>query len=269
VLYVLDYRRFAVSGSAGVSWSPYLGRDSARRLVAKGVERARAAGPELRVSGEVRIGRPVGVLVAATNRAELMVLGTRGRGEVHDLVVGSLTASVAAHGRCPVVIVHRDGGVVAGPGHPVVVGVKGGPTCRAALAFAARCAAENSALLIVVRAWNTLLRDAWVGVDAQVLIDRDDLLAWERRRGREDLDAAVAWVGARFPELAVRASLVEAAPAAALLGAAEDPGLVVVGASGQGALASLTFGGVSHSVMHRATRPVAVVPDRMSLAAAG
>jgi nucleotide-binding universal stress UspA family protein len=261
VFYVIDYGRFTVAGGGGVgtSWATYLADEPAKLLVDKGVARAREAAPKVRVAGETKVGRPVGALVEASRTADLLVVGARGCNELCNLAVGSVAASMAAHSHCPVVIVRGDGNVHPGPAHPVVVGVDGSPASRAALDYAAGTAKDTSAPLIVMRAWNVLLRDPLVGVDARVLIDRDALLRWDRGAAQQILDAAVDRVRTQYPEVAVTPSLVEAAPAAAVLDAAADAGLIVVGTRAQGAVLSLLLGSVSHAVVHASSRPVAVV----------
>ena len=262
VFYVVDYGRFAVAGggSIGTSWMPHLADEPGKVLVDKGVDLARQAASQIQVTGEVKVGRPVGALVEASRTADLMVVGTRGFSELANLAVGSVAASMAAHARCPVVIVRGDGTVFPGPAHPVVVGVDGSPASQAALVYAASTAKDTAAPLVVVCAWNVLAEHAaWVGVDARVLIDRDDLLRAERKAAREILDAAAERVRMEYPQVSVTASLVEAAPAAALLSAGANAGLVVVGTRGHGSLMSFLLGSVSHAVVYASTRPVAVV----------
>jgi nucleotide-binding universal stress UspA family protein len=262
VLYVVDYGRFAVGGgnSGGVGWATYLADDSAKLLVDRGVERARQAAPDVQVSGEAKVGRPIGALVEASSAADLMVVGTRGHGELVDVALGSVAATVATHARCPVVIVRGGAAVMPDPAHPVVVGVDGSPASLAALVYAAETAENASAPLVVVCAWNDVARFAgWVSVDTRVVIDRDHLLDAERGSAREILQTAVDHIRTDYPEVDVTSELVEGAPAAALLAAGADAGLVVVGSQGHGALAGLLLGSVSHAILHRSTRPVAVV----------
>jgi nucleotide-binding universal stress UspA family protein len=267
VLYVVDYGRFVGGGgnSGGVGWAAYLADDSAKLLVDRGVERARQAAPDVQVSGEAKVGRPIGALVEASGAADLMVVGTRGHGELVDVALGSVAATVAAHARCPVVIVRGGAAVMPDPAHPVVVGVDGSPASLAALVYAAETAKNASAPLVVVCAWNDVARFAgWVSVDTRVVIDRDHLLDAERGSAGEILQTAVDRVRTDYPEVDVTSELVEGAPAPALLAAGADAGLVVIGSQGHGALAGLLLGSVSHAVLPRSTRPVAVVRRRIA-----
>lgn len=55
----------------------------------------------------VHQGSPVKVLLEASKNAELLVLGTRGRGGFVGMVMGSVSTSLAAHAACPVLIHHE------------------------------------------------------------------------------------------------------------------------------------------------------------------
>lgn len=140
----------------------------------------------------------------------------------------------------------------------------GSPSSQAALAYAARTAQDASAPLIVVTAWNFLLQNTWVGIDTQVVIDRDGLLQADRKAAQEVLDAAVERIRTEFSDVQVTGSLVDAAPAAALLDAGANAGLIVVGNRGHGPIMSFLLGSVSHAVVYAATRPVAVVRGEVS-----
>src|SRR5947209_18737307 len=99
VFYVIDYGRFVGGGSksGGVGWAAYLADEPAKLLVDQGVELARKAAPDVQVTGETKVGRPIGALFEASRTADLIVVGTRGYNELANLAVGSVAASMAAH----------------------------------------------------------------------------------------------------------------------------------------------------------------------------
>jgi nucleotide-binding universal stress UspA family protein len=69
-----------------------------------GVAAARAAGA-VSVSGTVHRGSAAEHLVAASKSADLVVVGSRGRGGFVGLLLGSVAQQVASHTACPVVVV--------------------------------------------------------------------------------------------------------------------------------------------------------------------
>ncbi len=267
VLSVVDYSGIGVGPAAlGYAW-PEAARESCREIIEKGSKRARALAPDVEVAGVTVAGAAAAVLIEASRTAELVVVGTRGHGALGTLVLGSVAASVAAHGRCPVVIVRGSGDVFPDPQRPVVVGVDGSPAAQAALALAASTAEQAGASLTVVCAWNALVESDWVGAYSRGMApESPDLRPGERQLAQAALDAAVSWVRAEHPAVAVTPVLAEGPPAQALVEAGADAGLVVVGTRGHGAFTSLLLGSVSHGVVHAATVPVAVVRGEMPAA---
>ena len=59
-------------------------------------------------------GSPSAVLIAAAKDADLLVVGSRGRGGFAELVLGSVSHQCAQHASCPIVIVREP---PAGTGH--------------------------------------------------------------------------------------------------------------------------------------------------------
>ena len=78
-------------------------------------------------------------------------------------------------------------------------------------------------------------------------------------RAKLELDQAVARIAERHPSVPIDGRLVGEAPRAALLRAAGDAAMVVVGARGRGGFARLLLGSVSESVAGRADTTVVVV----------
>ena len=75
------------------------------RLLAKAAAAARERAPGVTVSTQLMQGHPADVLVKASEKARLLVVGSRGLGGFRGMVMGSVSASCAHHVRCPLVIV--------------------------------------------------------------------------------------------------------------------------------------------------------------------
>jgi nucleotide-binding universal stress UspA family protein len=85
-------------------------RDDAPAL-ADALELARAAEPRVSVDQESVRGQTADALIAAAERrsAELLVIGSRGRGALRTAVLGSVSTALMARADCPVVVVTREG----------------------------------------------------------------------------------------------------------------------------------------------------------------
>lgn len=95
----------------------------ASRLVTAAEASVRALHPVLACSGVVVQGPPPVVLVDASRRARLLVVGSRGHGELAGMVIGSVSQHCVTHAHCPVVVVrgeieHQDAQGQAGRGTP-------------------------------------------------------------------------------------------------------------------------------------------------------
>lgn len=63
---------------------------------------------DIEVTRKVVRGRPADSLIAAAEGADMLVVGSRGRGGFRGLLLGSVSQQIAHHGSCPVVIVRPD-----------------------------------------------------------------------------------------------------------------------------------------------------------------
>lgn len=220
---------------------------AAEDVAAEGAAHAR------KETGDVRavIGRggAATVLMEAAEDAELLVVGTRGRGGFADLVLGSTAVELAAHAPVPVVVV-RDR-PAEGPSGPVVVGVDGSPASLEALGLGFAEADLRGAELVAVVAWPEEVEPG-----PAPLVDAEAL----REVARDRLERLLKPLRDRYPGVAVRAEVLTGPPRQVLLDAAEGAGLLVVGTRGLGGFRGLLLGSVSHAMLHHAEAPVAVAP---------
>lgn len=205
--------------------------------------------PGLRVVAEVRVGSAVGTLADEAQRAQLLVLGSRGRGGVAGMLLGSVSSTLAAHAACPVVVVKDD--AVGRAGGAVVVGIDGSPASEAATAFAFDAAAARGVGLVAVHSWIDLV------IDPKVLPLRNWDAVTEGERAV--LAERLAGWGEKYPDVPVERVVLRDRPAHALVERSAAAQLLVVGSRGRGGAAGLLLGSVSHAVLHRGRCPVAVV----------
>ncbi|MFE5186382.1 universal stress protein [Streptomyces sp. NPDC056628] len=226
-------------------------RQEVDRLVAEAVGRARTAAPGLDVGDAVVSGEPLATLQAESRTAELVVVGSRGMGGFRGLLVGSTAVHLAAHGRCPVMVVRErprtDG--------PVVLGVDGSPAAEAATDFAFTEAGLRGAPLVGLHAWTTWNaplpdpREAPYAAAPGVLAQDEERLVSEAFAGHRE----------RFPDVSVATKAVRGPTRETLIEASRSARLLVVGARGRGGFSGLLLGSVSQAMIHHAHCPVAVV----------
>jgi nucleotide-binding universal stress UspA family protein len=146
----------------------------------------------------------------------------------------------------------------------VVVGTDGSPGAQRAVQWALGEARLRQAPLHIVHAWMLPLLDAlpepWV-LATPVGHTGDELHERVAAGARKLLEAAVAEAKAAEPGLDVIGELAEMRPAAALIEAARDADVLVVGSRGHGGFRGLRLGSVSAQCAHHARCPVVVVPD--------
>jgi nucleotide-binding universal stress UspA family protein len=212
-------------------------------------------------------GRPVPALLEAAEGADLLVVGSRGRGAMRSALLGSVALHSAGQAPCPVLVVHPG---VPGPAPRVVVGVDGSAGSRAALAVAVDEAARSGAEVEVVASY--VLTDYWTPLNTLVVPSVEQIRN-ELQRRTEDLVQNV--LGERAEGGAtptIRTDVVEGAAGEVLVDRARDADLLVVGSQGRGAVRGLLLGSVAlHCAMH-APGPVMVVHeqrDRSAMAEPG
>ncbi|MGV9246335.1 universal stress protein [Streptomyces sp. NPDC003710] len=209
-------------------------------------------------------GPPAAVLPELGSDAQLMVLGSRGRGGFASLLLGSNSLAAARDAPCPVVVVPRPGrevheGPPVAPGPRVVVGLHIDSPAQTALAFAFAEAEQRSARLHVISAYPWPPVQIWPApgelmppaVDENVVEDEI----------RTEAAALLAVHRQRHPHVHVDLSTPPGEAAGHLVAASQDAELVVVGRHRRRLLApARMIGSVTQAVLLHAASPVAVIP---------
>ena len=205
-----------------------------------------------RVTGLAVRGRARDVLVDQTYDASLMVIGTRDHRASTTALIGSVGASLIAHGQCPVLIA-RPYRVEPPQGMGVVVGVDGSPVSDEAIAYAFEEAALRDVPVVAVHCWEPARVRSAAG--RRVSARPPDQLA-DREHWLVDTLAEYA---NKYPDVPIIKSLPTGRTDTALVSHSLGAPLLVVGSHGRGGRLGLVLGSVSQRVLHQAYCPVAVV----------
>lgn len=137
----------------------------------------------------------------------------------------------------------------------IVVGVDASPGARRALEWAVSEAHLRGAKVVALHAWQLpYVVSTPLGV-VSVPVEGADATA------EAELDAAIDEVEAAHLNTPIERVVVVGSPAGALIEAAQDAALLVVGSRGHGGFAGLLLGSVSHQLAHHAPCPVVIVPS--------
>lgn len=219
-------------------------RAQGETVVTDAAEAVRSRHATLGVECAAVAGEPRSVLIDESVQATLLVLGSRGLGRFKGMLVGSVSWQVVSYAAGSVIVVPAGGEEPRPqpvPG-PVVVGVDGSAPSDTAIAFALDEATMRGGQVVAVYVRNAM---------RETPEDASRVLA-DAVAGQVDGDSAVP-----VEQLVVDARN----EAKALLKTSDErgAGLVVVGSRGRGGYAGMLLGSVSHAVLHRSRRPVAIV----------
>ncbi|MGW7355190.1 universal stress protein [Streptomyces sp. NPDC054802] len=231
-------------------------QDTARHVVDAAETRAHLRAPDVEVATEVVHEDPVTALLNADCNASALVTGARGRGELKDLLLGSVSLVVAARAQCPVVVVRDENGPTAGGYEQIVIGVPDATSSSEAVHFAFEIAAARGCSLEAVMAWR---RPAQTSISRMLDLPRRD--DQDGRRANALLDEALTGSAGEFPSVDVHRVVVEGPARDVLLKRSETADLLVVGAQRRIDRVGLHLGRVNYALLHYAACPVAVVPQ--------
>lgn len=238
-----------VALTAGPSeWTENAVRDNAQRIVMEAANILRDAAVDVAISGAAVPGKATDKLIELSDGVGMVVVGHRGQGGFAALRLGSVAATVAAHARCPVAVIRPSISEKTAVTGTVLVGVDGSPPSDAALGFAfEEVDLRRSGTVTALRCW-----------EPPGPPPPGEPAPWEVYEARRLRDWLQPWHD-KYPNVTAEQYVTSERPAAALIEAARNAILLVVGCRGHGGFAGLLLGSVSQQVIHHAPCPVVVV----------
>jgi len=221
--------------------------DDGRQVLDQAVKIAQGAAQadrNIAITAELKSSPPVPTLVELSDDAELVVVGSNGRGAVSRVLLGSVSSAVVRRANCPVAVVRDEE-----PAHPeqapVLVGIDCAPVSERALALAFDEASRRGVGLTALHAWS------------DVAVYERPWLDWKSEAERNLAEYLAGWQE-RYPDVLLNRLVVPDHPGRALIEESKSAQLVVVGSHGRGGFTGVLLGSVSNAVVHAAHAPVIV-----------
>jgi len=214
-------------------------------------EDAMPADRKVTIGRELVYSSPAPALIKMSDQAEMIVVGTAGRGLLARGVLGSVSSTVVRHAGCPVAVIRDE--ELPDPQDPVLVGIDGSAVSEHATAIAFDEASRRGVDLIALHAWS----------DVTTEVPALDWATVEEEAQRSLAESLAGW-RQRYPDVTVHRVVVRDRPARNLIEQAESAQLVVVGSHGRGGLTGMLLGSVSNTLVHSVRVPVIVAKPASS-----
>ncbi|WP_329112251.1 universal stress protein [Streptomyces sp. NBC_01353] len=231
------------------------GQILAENIVGAAAERAQSRCPSLTVATDIIAMDASSALLEEGRAAVAVIVGSRGRGELADLLLGSVSLTVAARSHCPVMVVRGDRQALEARHERVLLGIGDHDIDSPAVRFAFREAAARNCELDIVRIWRRPVHE-----EVDYPLPGDEAQYFEERTS-ELLDKALEAAVREHPQVLLRRATVEGQARKVLVDRSATADLLVVGARRRGGLLGMELGRVAHRTLHHAACPVAVVPQ--------
>jgi nucleotide-binding universal stress UspA family protein len=223
-----------------------------RRILADAVDLARDTAqdhPRIPIESELIFSATAPTLVDLSKEAELVVVGTYGRGALARGLLGSVSSSLVRQAHCPVAVIRDEEPRMPHPAEaPVLLGIDGSKASERATAIAFDEASRRHVNLVAVHAWSDTEILELPGLDWSAVKAEEERILAEGLAGWQE----------RYPDVTVHRLLVCDRPAGVLVETSETAQLVVVGSHGRGGFAGTLLGSVSNAVVQSVRMPVIV-----------
>lgn len=199
-------------------------------------------------------GSPVSALLEHQDEAAALVVGTGAKGAIEEFILGSTSLGVAAHARCPVVVINPGVDLDALDHGRIGVAVDGSADSRRAARAALALAEFTGATVTAVTTWYLEVVNGFV-------VTEPDSPEWAQLEAdrRATVEEVLAPLRERYPDVPVDVQVARGPVVMTLRDLAEEWDVLVVGSRGMGGLRGRLLGSVSQRMMRTARCPVLVV----------
>ena len=226
--------------------------EQGQKILDDAVEAARRSTPDGgpgQIESELLFSPVVPTLVDLSKEAQMVVVGSRGRGPFARSLLGSASSSLIRHAHCPVAVIHDEDPLMPHPAEaPVLVGIDGSSVSELATAIAFQEASWRGVELVALHVWSDVEVNDFPAIDWPAMRPAAEEILSDRLAGWQE----------RYPDVTVRRTVERDHPTYHLIRQSESAQLVVVGSHGRGGFADMLLGSVSTAVAHSARMPVIV-----------
>lgn len=229
-----------------------------RQAMSEAKAKIEAAKPDLAVEIYLDQGSPAAALLKASEDAAMIVLGTRGIGSTHALVLGSVSYAVAHRAKCPVVLVPESSDrTQAGR---VVVGVDGSQHSVKAASWALHFAESLQRPVELVSAWHYPYAAMSPEIGMVMGPDIEELRLAMQRDARKIVDGVKKHLSVdEHSHVSITTDVVEGSATEAMIEHTRPQDYLVVGSRSKSMVAAALLGGTALTLAHRSRCPIVIV----------
>jgi len=229
-------------------------RKAAEAVAQHGVDRVHERHPGLQATPYALVGSSGKIVAQAAHSADLLVMGSRGKGGFSGLQVGSTAMRALADACCPVLVVRGE----TDAGHDrVTAAVDIDEPCEQVLEFAFTEASRRSCRLTVIHVWD----EPWILAHSQEDPGVADDIAFIESEREDRLSAIIHSLRGRHPEVQSSHQVAAGSAGRLLVEASSRADLLVTGARRHGeGHHGMQIGPVTQTLLQHSDCPVAVVP---------